>query len=210
MCSNSGHIQQFRVEAISFRAGRVSLKSLDGPHFYLSAYLFAYQGIPDPASCRAGLQQGGSVPATSTVSSLGCSCDVTDAGPASHRVRLWQGGPASTYYRFRLLVLQFTGTSVPGVRLLALPEYRKRPWPLRRPTGDVNGGRFVRSPCLPSWCGLRLLYAVHQILFLWSLYRCGPWSSRPQPLGSGGGTTPCEDTRGTMNCLLNFVHRVLL
>ena len=35
---------------------------------------------------------------------------VTDAGPASHRVRLWQGGPASTYYRFRLLVSQFTGT----------------------------------------------------------------------------------------------------
>ena len=26
---------------------------------------------------------------------------VTDAGPASHRVRLWQGGPASTYCRFR-------------------------------------------------------------------------------------------------------------
>ena len=26
--------------------------------------------------------------------------DVTDAGPASHRVRLWQGGPASTYCRF--------------------------------------------------------------------------------------------------------------
>ena len=28
--------------------------------------------------------------------------DVTDAGPASHRVRLWQGGPASTYCRTRL------------------------------------------------------------------------------------------------------------
>ena len=28
-------------------------------------------------------------------------------------------------------------------------ELRKRPWPLRRPRGDGNGGRFVRSPCLP-------------------------------------------------------------
>ena len=27
--------------------------------------------------------------------------DVMDAGPASHRVRLWQGGPASTCCRFR-------------------------------------------------------------------------------------------------------------
>ena len=58
----TGHIQQFHVEAISLRAGRVSLYSLDSPHFHLSTYLFAYQGIPDPASCRAGLQQGGSVP----------------------------------------------------------------------------------------------------------------------------------------------------
>ena len=46
---------------------------------------------------------------------------------------------------------------------------------------------------------------VHQMLSLWSLYRCGPWSSRPQPLGSGGDTTPCEDTTGrTMNCLLTL------
>ena len=46
------------------------------------------------------------------------------------------------------------------------PEVRKRPWPLRRPRGDGNGGRFVRSPCLPSWRGLRLLYAVHQTFSL--------------------------------------------
>ena len=52
------------------------------------------------------------------------------------------------------------------VRLLALPEVRKGPWPLRRSRGDGNGGRFVRSPCLPSWRGLRLLYAVHQTLSL--------------------------------------------
>ena len=59
---NSGQIQQFRVEAISLGAGRVSLCGLDSLHFHLSTYLFAYQGIPDPASCRAGLQRGGSVP----------------------------------------------------------------------------------------------------------------------------------------------------
>ena len=28
-----------------------------------------------------------------------------------------------------------------------------------------------------------------------SLYRDGPSSSRPQPLGSGGDVAPCEDTR---------------
>ena len=30
------------------------------------------------------------------------------------------------------------------------------PWPLWRSRGDGNGGRFARSPCLLSWCGLRL------------------------------------------------------
>ena len=209
MCSNSGHIQQFRVEAISLRAGRVSLYSLDGPHFHLSTYPFAYQGIPDPASCRAGLQQGGSVPATSTVSSLGCSCDVTDANPVSHPVRLWQGGPASTCCRFRLLVLQFTGTSIPGVRLLALPEFRKRPWPLRRPRGDGNGGRFVRSPCLPSWCGLRL-YAVHQTLSLCSCAVSVNGAAGHNRFGVVETPLPVKTQGETMNCLLNFVHRVLL
>ena len=136
--------------------------------------------------------------------------DVTDAGPASHRVRLWQGGPASTYCRFRLLVLQFTGTSIPGVRLLALPEFRKRPWPLRRPRGDGNGGRFVRSPCLPSWCGLRLLYAVHQMLFLWSLYRCGHGAAGHNRWGVVATPLPVKTQGGTMNFFLNFVHRVLL
>ena len=33
-----------------------------------------------------------------------------------------------------------------GTRFLA--ELRKRPWPLPRPKGDGNGGRFARSPCL--------------------------------------------------------------
>ena len=77
---------------------------------------------------------------------------------------------------------------------LGHPEVRKRPWPLRGSRGDGNGGRFVRSPCLPSWRGLRL-YALHQMLSLCSLYSNSPMSSQPQPLGRVGDDTPCEDTR---------------
>ena len=99
---------------------------------------------------------------------------------------------------FRLLGVLLYGVSgirTLQVRLLALPEVRNGSWPLRRPRGDGNGGRFVRSPCLLSWRGLRL-YAVHQILSpFWSLYSDGPLSSRPQPLGRGGDVAPCEDTR---------------
>ena len=130
---------------------------------------------------------------------------VTDAGPASHRVRLWQGGPPSTYCRFRLLVLLFTGTSFPGVRLLALPEFRKRPWPLRGSRGDGNGGRFVRSPCLPSLRGLRLSYAVHQMLSL-----CGPCTATVHRAPghnrwvSVGDNTPCEDTREDFGLSVKF------
>ena len=97
----------------------------------------------------------------------------------------------SCFYAVRRYV---TGTRLLQVRLLGHPELRKRPWPLRRPRGDGNGGRFVRSPCLPSWRGLRL-YAVHQMLSLCSLYSNGPLSSRPQPLGRVGDDTSCEDTR---------------
>ena len=43
--------------------------------------------------------------------------------------------------------------------------------------------------------GYRLFYAVHQTFFLGLLYSDGPLSSRPQPLGSGGDVTLCEDTR---------------
>ena len=80
------------------------------------------------------------------------------------------------------------------VRLPGHREDHKRPWPLWRPRGDGNGGRFVRSPCLPSWRGLRL-HAVHQMLSLCSLYSNSPLSSRPQPLGRVGDDTPCEDAR---------------
>ena len=135
-------------------------------------------------------------------SGLLCRCDprafiyfyvVTDAGPASHRVRLWQGGPASRYCRFRLPLFLFTGTCFPGVRLLALPEVRSGPWPLRRPRGDGNGGRFVRSPCL--FRGAVCACCTPDTFPFWSLYSDGPLSSRPQPLGRRGDVAPCEDTR---------------
>ena len=98
---------------------------------------------------------------------------------------------------FRLvggLLYDAIGIRTLQVRLPGHPEVRKRPWPLRGSRGDGNGGRFVRSPCLPSWRGLRH-YALHQMLSFCSLYSNIPLSSRPQPLGSVGDDTPCEDTR---------------
>ena len=83
-----------------------------------------------------------------------CSASLrTQAGP-SHRVRLWRGGPASTILAARRSIVWRLWYSYPSSRLLALPEVRKRPWPLRRSRGDGNGGRFVRSPCLLSRRGL--------------------------------------------------------
>ena len=85
----------------------------------------------------------------------------------------------------------FTGTRFRRVHGHRPPEVCKKPL--------VPSG--IEGIC-PSWLhgddggAGRLLYAVHQVLSLWSLYRCGSWSPRPQPLGSGGDTTPCEDTRG--------------
>ena len=119
----------------------------------------------------------------------------------SHRVRLWQGGPASTYCRFRLLVLHFTGTSIPRVRLLGHPEVRKRPWPLRRSRRDGNGGRFVRSPSFVVRSAPVVRSSPDAFPF-WSLYNDGPLSSRPQPLGRGGDVAPCEDTREVLGLSL--------
>ena len=44
------------------------------------------------------------------------------------------------------------------------------------------------------WCAV-CAFPVHQTWSLQSLYSYGPWSCRPQPLGSGGDATPCEDPR---------------
>ena len=40
----------------------------------------------------------------------------------------------------------------------------------------------------------RLLYDVHQMMSLWSVYRCDSRSSWPQPMGSGGDVAPCKVT----------------
>ena len=92
--------------------------------------------------------------------------DVSDAGPASHRVRLWQGGPASTIPAgWRSIVRRHwhsyssssaTGSSWTSQAPLASPEAEGR-WQWRS----------LRPLALPSfWYGLRLLYAVHQTLSL--------------------------------------------
>ena len=57
-------------------------------------------------------------------------------------------------------------------------------------------------------------FPVHQTWSLQCLYSCGPWSCRPQPLGSGGDATPCEDPRQehgpqfkcVAGCLLMIPH----
>ena len=108
--------------------------------------------------------------------------DVTDAGLASHRVRLWQGGPASTYCRFRLLVLLLTGTCFPGVCLLALPEVRKGPWPLRRPREMAMAvASSARLACFVVQSAPVVRRTPDTFPF-WSLCSDGPLSSRPQPL----------------------------
>ena len=59
------------------------------------------------------------------------------------------------------------------------------------PSGDRGGWPWRASPVVPS---LRRISGI----VLWSLHvvqSCGPWSCWPQPLGSGGDATPCEDTR---------------
>ena len=40
-----------------------------------------------------------------------------------------------------------------------------------------------------------LVLAWLHVLLVRSLYSSRSWSCRPQPLGSGGDATPCEDTR---------------
>ena len=63
------------------------------------------------------------------------------------------------------LLYDATGIRTLQVRLPGHPEVRKRPWSLRGSRGGGDGGRFVRSPCLPSWRGLRR-DAVYQMLSL--------------------------------------------
>ena len=55
------------------------------------------------------------------------------------------------------------------------------------------------------------VYDVHQMFsLLLSLYSSGPWSCRPQPLGSGGDATPCEGTRQEHEPQFKYVAGCLL
>ena len=49
--------------------------------------------------------------------------------------------------RRRRVLLPEVRHLVARVRQLAHPELRKRPWSLRVPSVDGDGGRFARSPC---------------------------------------------------------------
>ena len=122
--------------------------------------------------------------------------DVTDAGPASHRVRLWQGGPASTIPAgWRSIVRRHwysyssssaTGSSWTSQAPLASPEAEGR-WQWRS----------LRPLALPSFVvrSAPVARRTPDAFPFWSLYSDGPLSSRPQPLVSVGDDTPCEDTR---------------
>ena len=71
----------------------------------------------------------------------------TDAGPASHRVRLWRGGPA---YKVLLLPLL-----LPQVRLHGHLELRKGSWLLLWSREELDGAvqpkhSSFREPCVAS------------------------------------------------------------
>ena len=73
--------------------------------------------------------------------------------------------------------------------LIVVLSYSSAPGPL----GDRGS-----MPSWPlgadGWDG-SLRFAVYQMLSHCPCTVCGPWSCRPQPMGSGGDATPCEDTR---------------
>ena len=60
------------------------------------------------------------------------------------------------------------------------------------------------------WCaGLRRCRCTSDTV-PWSLCRCFTWSSRPQPMGSGGDATPCKVTREERGLRFNLLPQVLL
>ena len=129
-----------------------------------------------------------------------CCYVVTDAGPASHRVRLWQGGPASTYYRFRWYCFFFAVDVL--LRVLVFPDFVYWLFLKFACAPALSGGRGEMAMAVASSARLAFFrgavcastpYTRHSPF--WSLYSDGPLSSRPQPLGRGGDVAPCEDTR---------------
>ena len=102
-----------------------------------------------------------------------------------------------------------TGTRLLPDRPLGHPDVRKRPWPLRRPREDGNGGRFVRS-ALPSFVArfapLRCTSDAVTLTFVsfCSLYSNSPLSCRPQPLGVSETILPVKTQGRTLDCSFNF------
>ena len=114
----------------------------------------------------------------------------TDAGPASHRVRLWQGGPASTYCSFRLWFC--------SLRVQVFLEFAFWDTLKFASAPGLSGGRGEMAMAVASSARFAFFACctpyTRRFPF-WSLYSDGPLSSRPQPLESGGDVAPCEDTR---------------
>ena len=104
----------------------------------------------------------------------------------------------SWYYCYSLYVV--TGARLLRDRLLGPPDVRNRPWPLRRPRGDGSGGRCACSPCLRSWCSLRLSHCTPDAVPL------VPVQLQSMELPA----TTFEDTRVGHELSLNSSHQVLL
>ena len=141
--------------------------------------------------------------------------DVTDAGPASHRVRLWQGGPASTIARW---------LAVYSTTPLVFAPFKFAYWLFLKIASAPGpfGGRGEMAMAVASSARLAFLRGAvcaccmpyTRCFPFWSLYSDSPMSSRPQPLGRGGDVAPCEDTREDLGpwfkcvagCLLMVPH----
>ena len=97
---------------------------------------------------------------------------VTDAGPASHRVRLWQGGPASTYCRFRwyCCFLPYDVT----LRVLVFFEFVYWDTLMFVSAPDLSGGRGEMAMAVAS--SARLAFLRGAVCACCTLYtRCFPF-----------------------------------
>ena len=74
------------------------------------------------------------------------------------------------------------------------------------PSGDRGSMRLMMP--WGRWRVCRLLYDVHQMMSIWSLYTCGPRSSRPQPMESSARSAKSQGRNG--DCIFNLPPQVLL
>ena len=96
------------------------------------------------------------------------------------------------YFLWYCLLWMVTAHCIPGLVRVILEYVLMLLWSFAE-APDFSGGRGEMAMAAPPRCFFP--YAVQQTFSLWSLYSDNPLSSRPQPLGSGGDATPCEDTR---------------